>query len=57
MFIKKADKNNQGGKKYTYYRLCESIRIGDKTRHNDLLNLGTLSDLKEDDRKALSNRI
>jgi transposase len=57
MFIKKIDKSNSGGKKYTYYRLCESIRIGGKTRHHNLLNLGILSELKEDDRKALANRI
>lgn len=57
MFIKKIEKGNVGGKKYTYYRLCESIRIGDKTRHNNLLNLGVLHDLEEDERKALANRI
>lgn len=57
MFIKKIDKSNSDGKKYTYYRLCESIRIGNKTRHNNLLNLGTLGTLKEEDRKALANRI
>jgi len=57
MFIKKIEKGNVGGKKYTYYRLCESIRIGDKTRHNNLLNLGTLYDLEENERKALANRI
>jgi transposase len=57
MFIKKIDKGKIGGKKYTYYRLCESIRIADKTRHNNLLNLGTLGDLEEDERKALANRI
>ena len=57
MFIKKIEKGNAGGKKYTYYRLCESIRIGAKTRHNNLLNLGTLDELGEDERKALANRI
>lgn len=57
MFIKKIDKSNSEGKKYTYYRLCESIRIGNKTRHNNLLNMGSLSNLEEDDRKALANRI
>ena len=57
MFIKRIDKSNLEGKKYTYYRLCESIRIGGKTRHNNLLNMGTLSELEEEDRKALANRI
>lgn len=59
MFLKKIEKGNGqgGGKRYTYYRLCESIRIGDKTRHNNLLNLGTLTELEGDERKALANRI
>ena len=57
MFIKKIDKTNLQGNKYSYYRLCESIRIGTKTRHNNLLNLGALPGLAEDDRKALANRI
>lgn len=57
MFLKKIDKGNGDGKKYSYYRLCESIRIGGKTRHNNLLNLGTLNGLEEEDRKALANRI
>jgi len=57
MFIKQIEKYGADGKKYTYYRLCESIRIGDKTRHNNLLNLGTLSGLGQEDRKTLANRI
>lgn len=57
MFIKMIEKGNGGSKKYIYYRLCESIRIADKTRHNNLLNLGTLDELGEDERKALANRI
>jgi len=57
MFIKKIEKGKGDGKKYIYYRLCESIRIGDKTRHNNLLNLGTLSGLAEEERKALANQI
>ena len=57
MFLKKIDKGNRDGKKYTYYRLCESIRIGGKTRHNNLLNLGPLAGLEEEERKALANRI
>lgn len=57
MFIKKIEKGNRNGQKYIYYRLCESVRIGIKTRHNNLLNLGTLSGLDQDDLKALANRI
>jgi transposase len=57
MFLKQIEKGSPDGKKYTYYRLCESIRIGGKTRHNNLLNLGTLTGLEKEDRKALANRI
>ena len=57
MFIKKIQKNNTSGKVYTYYRLCESIRIGGNTRHHNLLNLGRLTSLHDEDRKALANRI
>lgn len=57
MFLKKIDKGPKGGKVYSYYRLCESIRIGGKTRHNNLLNLGTLDHLQPDELKMLANRI
>jgi len=57
MFIKKIEKKNAGAKIYTSFRLCESFRIGDKTRHNNLLNLGTLDGLHPDERKMLANRI
>lgn len=57
MFLKKIDKGPKGGKVYSYYRLCESIRIGGKTRHNNLLNLGTLENLQADELKMLANRI
>ncbi len=57
MFLKRIEKGNRDGKKYIYYRLCESIRITERTRHNNLLNLGPLNGLEEEDRKALANRI
>jgi len=57
MFVKKINKHNNSGKIYTYYRLCESVRIGDKTRHHNLLNLGTLINLDSSLHKALANRI
>ncbi len=57
MFLKKVVKDNKTEKKYVYYRLCESIRIGDKTRHTILLNLGPLPGLDETERKMLANRI
>lgn len=59
MFIKaipKKDKNT--GKTYSYYRLCESYRLGDKVRHRNILSLGTLEALSDvHDFKLLSDRI
>src|ERR1039457_3052534 len=59
MFIKsivKTDKDT--GKIYQYYRLCESFRIGNKTRHRNILSLGKLEELpSETDRKILADRI
>jgi transposase len=57
MFLKEIKKGKKGGQQYTYYRLCESVRMGSQTRHHNLLNLGTLDGLSADDRKALANRI
>jgi len=57
MFIKKITKGNKQDKQYTYYRLCESVRIGTKTRHQNLLNLGSLEGLNADEQKHLANRI
>lgn len=57
MFLKKITKGNKAIKVYTYYRLCESVRIGDKSRHRILLNVGELSGLDEHQRKMLANRI
>src|ERR1035438_5021629 len=59
VFIKsivKTDKDT--GKIYQYYRLCESFRIGNKTRHRNILSLGKLQELpSETDRKILADRI
>jgi len=57
MFIKKIDKKNANGKVYTSFRLCESIRIGNKPRHHILLNLGALEGVSSDEKKELSNHI
>lgn len=57
MFLKEVKKGKKGGQQYTYYRLCESARIGKQTRHHNLLNLGSLEGLSADDRKTLANRI
>jgi transposase len=59
MFIKSIIKTDkQTGKKYQYYRLCESFRIGNNTRHRNILSLGKLEELSTDsDRKMLADRI
>lgn len=59
MFIKtviKTDKNSR--KVYEYLRLCESYRLGDKTRHNTIVSLGSVPylDTKEK-KKDLADRI
>jgi hypothetical protein len=59
VFIKSIVKTDKAtGKRYHYYRLCESFRIGDKTRHRNILSLGKLEALaSETDRKILADRI
>lgn len=59
MFIKPITiPNRKNKKRYTYYRLCESYRIGDKVRHRNILNLGTLKDLPDrKDHKLLADYI
>jgi transposase len=48
MFIKAIPKTDRStGKKYNYFRLCESYRVGEKTRHRMVLSLGTLNGLTE----------
>ena len=59
MFIKtivKTDKKT--GKKYNYYRLCESYRIGDKVRHRSVVNMGKLVGVgSREDKKILADSI
>ena len=61
MFIKPASKIDPiTHKSYTYYSLCESIRIGNITKHQTLLQLGSLKHLNlnsSDDRQSLALRI
>lgn len=59
MFIKKINKADRSGDtKYTYYRLCESYRIGSVVRQRTVLNLGKLEELtSEDQHKQLTDRI
>jgi transposase len=59
MFVKPISKPDRYGQnKYTYYRLCESYRIGKATRHRTIISLGELSELSTDqERKLLADRI
>lgn len=59
MFIKSADKkDSRTGRTYRYYKLCESYRIGAKTRHRTILTLGKLEEVtKAEERKLLADRI
>lgn len=59
MFLKSTDKKDKStGKVYRYYKLCSSYRIGNSTRHHDILTLGKLEELdNKQDRKLLADRI
>jgi len=58
MFIRKVIKKNKNvDKSYEYYRLTHSYRVGNKTRQQVLLNLGTLTEVPRDKHKMLADRI
>jgi len=59
MFIKTIPKTDKKtNKRYYYYRLCESYRVGGKPRHRTILNLGSLEELpNRQDHKLLADRI
>jgi len=59
MFLKAADKKDKAtGKTYRYYKLCESYRIGNKTRHRTVLTIGKAEEVQSDEeRKLLADRI
>lgn len=58
MFIRAVDKKNKKeGKTYRYYRLVHSYRVGNKTRQQVLLNLGSLKELPREKHKLLADRI
>ena len=59
MFIKTIPKTDKKtNKRYCYYRLCESYRVGGKPRHRTILNLGSLEELpNRQDHKLLADRI
>ena len=46
MFIKTLVKTDKKiGKRYNYYRLCESYHIGNKVRHRSIVSMGKLNGL------------
>jgi len=50
-------KNKNSDKIYEYFRRIRSYRIGNKTRQEFILNLGTLDELSVEKHKVLANRI
>ena len=59
MFIKTiTKKDKKSGKRYDYYRLCESYRLNGKPRHRTIISLGLLENIKyKEERKLLADRI
>ncbi len=58
MFVKKIIKKNKNSdKQYTYYRLVHTYKIGNKTRHQNILSLGGLENLPRERHKVLADRI
>ena len=58
MFIKQIKKKNKNSdKEYIYYRLIHGYKIGNKTRHQNILNLGKLEGVDKVYHKALADRI
>jgi hypothetical protein len=59
MFIKPITiPDKKTGKRYNYFRLCESYRIGDSPRHRTILNVGKLEELPDKkDHKILADAI
>jgi len=58
MYIKQIKKKNKNSnKEYIYYRLIHGYKIGNKTRHKNILNLGKLEGVDKTQHKALADRI
>jgi transposase len=58
MFIKKITKRNiDTGCMYLTYRLVRSYRLDGKSRHETIINMGTLSGLEQSKHKQLAHRI
>ena len=59
MFLKLNVKTDKASNKtYSYYRLCESYRLGDKTRHRNIIDIGRLENIDTSaERKQLADSI
>jgi len=58
MYIKQITKRNKNSdKEYIYYRLIHGYKIGNKTRHQNILNLGKLEGVEKSHHKVLADRI
>jgi len=58
MFIKRITKPDRKGEKtYVYYRLVHGYKIGNKSRQQTLINLGSLDGLPRESHKLLADRI
>ncbi|MFA5418971.1 MAG: IS1634 family transposase [Bacteroidales bacterium] len=58
MFVKQIKKKNKNAdKQYIYYRLVHTYKIGNKSRHQNILSLGGLETLPRERHKALADRI
>jgi transposase len=59
MFIKTIVKTEKKtNKRYNYYRLCESYRIGNKVRHRSIVSMGMLKGIdSKQDKKMLADTI
>ena len=58
MYIKEIKKKNKKSDKiYTYYRLIQSYKLGNKIRHRNILGLGKLDGVSKENFKVLADRI
>ena len=59
MFIKTIVKTEKKtGKRYNYYRLCESYRIENKVRHRSIVSMGKLNGIAaKQDKNLLADTI
>jgi len=58
MFFKKIVKTEHHlGKRYDYYRLCETYRVGGHPKHRSIISVGRLEDFTHQERRLLAEKI